>query len=379
VDVTLRSGFTGCLLLVIITLSGRRLCRALARRRDVLALAVCALFITGCSTVGYYSQAVGGHLKLMSARQSIAEILADDATDPELRKKLQTLVEARVFATEQLYLPDNDSYSTYVETGKSAVTWNVVATDEFSMQAKTWCFPVAGCVSYRGYFDRDDAQAYADGLTEQSLDVSIGGASAYSTLGWFEDPVLDTMLRGGDVRYVGTLFHELAHQVLYVKDDSDFNEAYASFVEQLGTRLWLDQRDEQSRIEGYDASLQRAEGFIGLLGQTRESLVDLYRQDMDAEDKRQRKQAVFDEMRSNYEVLKEQWQGFAGYDNWFKRDLNNARLVAVATYRRWVPAFYAMYKEVGEDLPAFHVLAEEIGSLPSEERQSKLAGYLDYR
>jgi len=358
-------------------LCSHRVYRVVVRMRYVLVLAVCVLSITGCSTVGYYSQAVGGHLKLMSARQPIAELLADDATDPELRKKLQTLVEARVFATEQLHLPDNDSYSTYVETGRNAVTWNVVATGEFSMQAETWCFPVAGCVSYRGYFDRVDAQAYADGLTEQSLDVSIGGASAYSTLGWFEDPVLDTMLRGGDVRYVGTLFHELAHQVLYVKDDSDFNEAYATFVEQLGTRLWLEQRDEQSRIEGYDASLQRAEGFIGLLGQTRESLVDLYSQDLDAEDKRQRKQAVFDEMRSNYEVLKEQWQGFAGYDNWFKRDLNNARLVAVATYRRWVPAFYAMYKEVGEDLPAFYVLAEEIGSLPLEERQKKLAGYLE--
>ncbi len=348
-----------------------------ARFRGVMLLATVGLLLSGCSTVGYYSQAVGGHLKLMSARQPIDKLLASEDTDPELRRQLQTLVDARQFAVEQLHLPDNDSYSTYVATGRSAVTWNVVATDEFSMQARTWCFPIAGCVSYRGYFDRADAQAYADELEAQSFDVTIGGASAYSTLGWFDDPILDTMLRGGDVRYVGTLFHELAHQVLYVKDDSNFNEAFASFVEQLGIRQWLEHTDEGGRIERYDTSLQRAEGFVNLLKDTREDLVELYAQDIPPADKRQRKQEVFDNMRSEYELLKQSWEGYAGYDNWFKRDLNNARLVAVATYRRFVPAFYAMYEEAGRELPAFYELAEEVAALDAESRQSRMLSYLE--
>lgn len=366
----------GCLLPVKAALNSRQARRCIVWIRYALPLALCALFISGCSTIGYYSQAVGGHLKLMSARQPIDKLLASDDTDPELRIKLQTLVDARLFATEHLQLPDNDSYSTYVETGRSAVTWNVVATEEFSMQAETWCFPVAGCVSYRGYFDLKDAQAYADSLSEQSLDVTIGGASAYSTLGWFDDPVLDTMLRGGDVRYIGTLFHELAHQVLYVKDDSTFNEAFASFVEQVGTRQWLESRGETARIEGYDQSLQRAEGFVNLLKKTRESLVELYAQELPEAAMRQQKNAVFETMRGEYELLKQSWQGFSGYDNWFSRDLNNARLVAVATYRRFVPAFYAMYDEAERKFPAFYELAKEVADLPAEERRARMLGYL---
>ena len=371
--------FDGFLFTVNVAPSSQQLSRFNVRIRCLLALVLCVFFLTGCSTIGYYSQAVGGHLKLMSARQPIDELLSSDSTDPELREKLQTLVDARVYAVEQLHLPDNHSYSTYVETGKGAVTWNVVATEEFSVNAKTWCFPVAGCVSYRGYFDREDAQAYADKLAaEESVDITIGGASAYSTLGWFDDPVLDTMLRGGDTRYVGTLFHELAHQMLYVKDDSNFNEAYASFVEQLGIRRWLEEQGEAQRIENYDASLERAEGFVGLLAGTRKKLVDLYSMELAPADMRARKQLVFDGMRDEYETLKTtSWQGFSGYDNWFKRDLNNARLVAVSTYRRFVPAFYAMYEEVGEDLPAFYKLAEEVAELPTEERRTKMLRYLE--
>ncbi len=371
--------FDGFLFTVNVAPGSHQLSDFSARIRCPLALALCAFFLTGCSTIGYYSQAVGGHLKLMNARQPIDELLTSDSTDPELREKLQTLVDAREFAVEQLHLPDNDSYSTYVETGKGAVTWNVVATEEFSVNAKTWCFPVAGCVSYRGYFDREDAQAYADNLAaEESVDITIGGASAYSTLGWFDDPVLDTMLRGGDTRYVGTLFHELAHQVLYVKDDSNFNEAYASFIEQLGIRRWLENQGEPERIENYNASLERAEGFVGLLASTRKNLVDLYSLELESTDMRARKQAVFDGMREEYETLKTtSWQGYSGYDNWFKRDLNNARLVAVSTYRRFVPAFYAMYEEAGEDLPAFYKLAEEVAELPTEERRARMLSYLE--
>lgn len=313
----------------------------------------------------------------MSARQSIDKLLAADDTDPELRDKLQTLVDARQYAVTALKLPDNDSYNTYVETGRRAITWNVVATEEFSMHPNTWCFPVAGCVSYRGYFDRHDAEEFASSLAEESFDVTIGGASAYSTLGWFDDPVFDTMLRGNDLRYVGTLFHELAHQVLYVKDDSNFNEAFASFVEQEGVRSWLEDRQQTDRIEGYKDSLVRSGEFVELLKNTREALLELYAQPMPEAEKRERKQQVFDDMRSEYDVLKISWKGYTGYDGWFKRELNNARLVAVATYRRYVPAFSAMYEEVDNDLQRFYKLAEEISSLPAEQRRATMAMYLE--
>ena len=347
-------------------------------RKVIIGLIACAFLLplSACSAVGYYAQAVGGHFKLMRARQPIRELLADEGTEPELREKLQTLVDARSFAAMELLLPDNDSYSTYVQTGRSAVTWNVVAAEEFSVQPKTWCFPVAGCVNYRGYFDRADADAYAKALSQENFDVSVGGASAYSTLGWFDDPVLDTMLRGGDIRYVGTLFHELAHQVLYVKDDSNFNEAYATFVEQIGVRRWLAYRNEASRVPGYDAWLLRVEGFVALLKRTRESLQALFAKDIADDIMRDEKQKVFDTMRAEYQTLKKSWGGYSGYDSWFKRDLNNARLVAVSTYRRNVPAFYAMFEEANQDLARFYEIARRVSELPTKERRAKLDEYL---
>ncbi len=335
-----------------------------------------AVSLSGCNAVGYYSQAVGGHLKLMSAREPIDKVLVNPETPEELREKLQTLLDARQFAVSTLGLPDNDSYSSFVATGRDAVTWNVVAAPEFSVSPKTWCFPVAGCVSYRGYFDRADADAYAAELAKDNFDVTVGGASAYSTLGWFDDPVLDTMLRGSDVRYVGTLFHELAHQLLYVKDDSNFNEAFASFVEQEGTRQWLKERGEAERIEQYDASLRRGEDFVLLLQKTRNGLLEAFAQDGDEEAMREAKAAVFATMQDDYIELKEHWNGYSGYDNWFKRDVNNARLVAVSTYRRFVPAFQAMYLQAGEDLNEFYKVAKIAADLPPVERREHLNAYI---
>ena len=239
---------------------------------------------------------------------------------------------------------------------------------------------MAGCVSYRGYFDEAEARAYAEALaSEEGLDVSVGGASAYSTLGWFADPVLDTMLRGGEFRYVSTLFHELAHQVVYVKDGSDFNEAYATFVERIGTRAWLRERGEHSRIADYDASLERGAAFTSLLAETREALRLLYADEaLPAEEMRAAKAAAFETMRTRYETLKaEEWDGYAGYDGWFARELNNARLVAVSTYRRYVPAFAALYVEAGEDIERFHALVAEVGALPPDERRARMDALLE--
>jgi len=313
----------------------------------------------------------------MSAREPIAELLSSESTDPELRKKLQTLVDARQYAVEKLELPDNESYNTYAATGRAYVTWNVVAAEEFSLRAKTWCFPVAGCVNYKGYFAEEDAHAYAKQLLEENLDVNVGGATAYSTLGWFDDPVLDTMLRGSDVRFVGILFHELAHQLLYVKDDSNFNEAFASFVEQEGVRIWLRDRNESERIEQYNQGLARSGDFSELLKSGRSKLAALYRTDVDDEVKRKEKQAIIDGMQSDYQALKESWGGYNGYDGWFSRDINNARLVSVATYRRLIPAFAAIYLDVDRSLPEFYAKAKEIAELPADKRTALMNEYLE--
>lgn len=343
------------------------------RSIGLLTLLLCS---TGCSTVSYYSQAVGGHLKLMRAREPIDKLLSAETTDEELRAKLQTLIDARQYAVDTLKLPNNDSYNTYVETGRRYVTWNVVAAEEFSLNAKTWCFPVAGCVNYKGYFAEENANEYAQELIDQNLDVNVGGASAYSTLGWFDDPVLDTMLSGGDIRYVGTLFHELAHQLLYIKDDSNFNEAFASFVEQEGIRTWLTDRNELDRIGRYNDHLGRSADFSALLKTTREALQSVYSQDATDEVKRTGKQAALDDMQANYQTLKVSWDGYSGYDGWFSRKVNNARLVSVATYRKLIPAFAAMYIDANRDLSAFYEIAKAVAAMPTDERRVKMDEYL---
>ena len=352
----------------------------ISRRTLVILTAVAAgvasLTLMSCSSIGYYSQAVTGHLKLMSDREPINELLKSESTDPELSKKLQTLVDARRFAIDTLKLPANKSYTTYAATGRDYVTWNVVAAEEFSLQPKTWCFPIAGCVNYKGYYKEQAAKDYAAVLAAERYDVTVGGATAYSTLGWFNDPVLDTMLRGGDIRYVGTLFHEMAHQVLYVKDDSNFNEAFASFVEQQGMRIWLESRDENDRIGNYQAYLERSDDFNKLLQATQADLRKLYSQELDNEVKREQKKAVFEKMQESYVSLKQSWDGYSGYDRWFSREINNARLLSVATYRKWVPAFEAIYNEQGKSMEDFYTAATKISELPKDERQDTLSAYL---
>ena len=351
--------------------------------RPLLLLAMAAS--SGCATVGYYAQAVNGHFDLMSKRQPLEQVMNSEDTDPEIRRKLELLRDARKFAVAELGLPDNNSYNTFVKTDKKNVTWNVVATPEFSMSPKTWCFPVAGCVTYRGYFAEADAQSYEAKLKTQGFDTQIGGASAYSTLGWFDDPLLDTMLRGSDIRLSGVLFHELAHQVLYVKNDSSFNEAFATFVEQQGVKVWLESLGRHDTIPAYETYLDRQVDFNQLLQQTRADLVNLFREQPPLEGEgadnsqlREAKLAVFDSMVENYKVLKaERWDGYDGYDNWFAKETNNARLIAVSTYLKWVPAFEVLFEESGSDFKAFYAAATELSKLPFEERRTQLQDYLD--
>ena len=332
--------------------------------------------LSACSTLGYYWQAGSGHLQLMAAREPIETVLQQGTLSAEQGRKLRLAQRAREFASTHLQLPDNDSYTSYAESGRRHLLWTVVATPPLSLEPRRWCVPIAGCISYRGYYQRSAAEALAAQLREEGLDVIVGGVTAYSTLGWFDDPVTDTMLRLPDFALVELLFHELAHQQLYVDDDSAFNEAFATAVAELGLTLWL--RVHGQRIDRHQAQLarQRQDDFLSLVRRYRKRLEQLYASDIPDSDKYRRKQQILDRMRADYGELRRQWNGFSGYDSWFE-PLNNARLTAVSTYQRHVPAFLALYEQANGNWQTFYQLAAEIGALRPAEREQYLQGLID--
>ena len=342
-----------------------------ARLRAVFFMACVFISLGGCSTVGYYAQLVDGHLSLLDKRESIDKLIASDHTTEELNKQLKSVQAIRQFAIKELLLPDNGSYKSYADIGRDFVTWNVIATPPYSLDAKNWCFWVAGCVAYKGFFREKSAQVFADSLREQGYDVAVTGATAYSTLGWFDDPVLNTMLNRETFVLAGFLFHELAHQKLYVQDSSDFNEAFATFVQGEGTRRWLlEHGDEDSKFR-YEARVHRQADFLELLQRTRGSLAALYEKEHDEKVLRDEKAGVFRNLKSQYRLLKQSWGGYSGYDHWFDRPLNNAHLALLSTYHRWVPGFAQLYRRHG-DLAAFYDASKQLGKLPLERRSKKL-------
>ena len=344
--------------------------------RVVVLLVLASAIAGGAGCGGFYGQAVRGHMDLMSKREPIDEVLADPATDAALRRRLELVQEARRFASDSLALPDNDSYTSYVSLDRDYVVWNVFAAPEFSVEPRQWCFPVAGCVVYRGYFDQARAETYAGKLADDGWDVHVGGAAAYSTLGRFDDPVLSTMMRWDDAQLVAILFHELAHQRLYVKDDSAFNESFATAVETLGMERWFGARDDPAGLAAFEAGRGRSRAFNLLLADTRDRLAALYRSDDDPGPMRQRKAEEFDAMFERYQALRRSWDGFSGYDRWFETPWNNARLVPVSTYGRFVPAFRALFREQGEDFEAFFDACDELAAAPIDERHAQLEARL---
>lgn len=342
-----------------------------------LPLVILTLFalaaLSACGTVDYYSQAVGGEIAVLRARQPIAELLANPGTDPALRKRLAVVRDARAWAVTALALPDNGSYRSYADVKRPYVVWNVFAASEFSVDPLEHCFPVAGCVGYQGWYDEAAAKASADALTRRGYDVYVGGVPAYSTLGWFDDPVLSTMLRWNDAALVSTLFHELAHQKLYVKHDTRFNESFAEFVGEEGLRQYQAQRG----LPVDDDSAQRrtrSERFTELVLAARRQLADLYRQPLDPATMRQRKAAVFTTLHQDYlRVRDQEWSGYAGYDAFFEgAPLNNARLLPFGLYDDELPAFAALFAESGRDWPRFYVAAQQLSTLAPAARQSEL-------
>lgn len=340
-------------------------------------LLLLVLSLSGCSTVGYYAQSIGGHLDLMGRSRPIDQLLDDPTTSDRLRQRLQRVSEMRAFASEQLKLPDNASYRSYADLERDAVVWSVVATPEFSMEPRSWCYPIIGCASYRGYFSREQAVDYARGLDEAGLDVAVEPVPAYSTLGWFDDPLPSTVIYWPEPRLAGLIFHELAHQRLYIKGDSAFNEAFANTVQQVGITRWLLSASGGSGLDQWASSRERGDAFVTLLLESRQHLEAIYARPLSDSEKRRLKAAEFERLIVNYGALKLQWHGYAGYDHWFDRELNNARLASVATYEHWVPVFKRLLQQAGGDMTAFYLACERLGALPERQRHVKIERLLE--
>lgn len=317
----------------------------------------------------------------MRKAQPIDELLVRE-TDHNLVSRLQRIQQIRRFAVQQLGLPDNDSYTRYVDLQRPYVVWNVFATPAFSFQPVTSCYPLIGCLAYRGYFSRDDAVVYANQLKTQGLDVYIGGVAAYSTLGFTDDPVLNTMMRWSDARLAGLIFHELSHQVIYIKGssslDTAFNEAFATAVQQAGVERWLEQQGRADEIRHARWEQAQYQSFVDLVQRSRERLQTIYDSDRSEEEKRRLKSAQFQHLRKEYQVWKTQWNNDSGFDAWFDHDLNNARLMAVSTYHEAVPAFLALLESLEYDFPAFYEAVRQAGQLSPAERQAWLDGWQVY-
>lgn len=338
-------------------------------RRGVPMLAI--LLLSGCSSLSYYTQLAGGQLALLRAREPVADVIADPQRDSKLRDHLRTSQQAREFASQLLHLPDNQSYRLYADIHRQYVVWNVFATGEFSLDPVTHCFPIAGCVAYRGYYDQNAARGEAALQKLEGKDVYVSGVEAYSTLGWFNDPIISSMMTWGDERLATLIFHELAHQRFYVKDDSEFNESYATFVEQEGTRQWRAAR--RMSPETASSETLRRDQLTQLVLDTRDRLKTLYAEPLSADVMRQRKAAEFERLRGQYKQLRDsQWGGDKRFDAWVYAPMNNARLLPIGLYDQWTPAFAALFKQVNGDWPAFFNAVETLGRLPQEERKASL-------
>ena len=343
----------------------------------VVGLAVAGLLgVGGCTGLAYYSQSIGGHLAMVRAARPVAGVLSDPATTADTRRRLEIALKARQFAIGSLNLPDNASYTRYADLQRPYVVWNVIATPALSLTPQTWCFAVAGCVSYRGYFDEAEARRFAAELAAQGLDVNVAGVPAYSTLGKTEwlggDPLLNTFIRYPEAEVARLIFHELAHQVVYVPGDTSFNESFAVAVEREGLRRWLALPENAAHRAAQERFATRRTEFLQLLHEARAQLQTAYaRASTDAE-KRAAKRAAFAQLRARYQAKKADWQGFSGYDGFFAQELNNAHVAAIATYTEHVGAFERILQEEQRDLPQFFKRVREWAALDAMARRKHL-------
>lgn len=338
----------------------------------LLLIAALSVATAGCANFSYYTQAVKGQLQIYSHTRAIADVIADPATDPALKRKLRHVLEIRQYASRELGLPDNDSYRVYADLKRPYALWNVFATPELSLRPIHWCFIIAGCVAYRGYFSRAEAEAFADKLRAAGDDVYVGGVTVYSTLGWFDDPVLNTIINRPTPEVAGLIFHELAHQQLYLKGDTTFNESFAMTVQLEGVRRWLQANGAGGEFDRYREQLKRRDQFIALMLKYRDRLETLYQSDASTAEKRAGKRRILAELHAEYLRVRASWNGYGGYDRWFAQRLNNAHFVSIGTYFELVPAFQALLAQQHGDLPAFYRAAKAISKLGEKERLAAL-------
>ena len=326
--------------------------------------------------LGYYVQAIRGEYQLLAHRKSVDKLVADPKTPPKLRQQLELVQQLRAFAKTELQLPVDGSYAKYVDVHRKYVVWTVQAAPQFSLEPKVWRYPFVGALAYRGYFSEKKARDYGAGLAKEGFDVYVDGVEAYSTLGWFKDPLMSTFIDDSEPELAELLFHELAHKRVFAAGDTDFNEAYATTVGQEGAHRWLRAKGDRDLLDKYDSSIERDRQFVRLVMGTRERLQKLYgdartsgaKPDEMARDKKR----VFDDLLREYEELKASWGGYSGYDNWFAHDLNNAKLNTVANYYDYVPGFQRLLEENGGDMEKFHRAAGQLAKEPRDERHRKL-------
>ena len=332
----------------------------------------------GCSTLSYYAQSVAGHLRLVGAARPVADWLADEQTPEALKQRLALTQRIREFAVSELKLPDNASYRRFADIKRPSAVWNIVAAPELSLTLKTWCFPVVGCVGYRGYYDQAEADAYAAELRAEGLEVSVYGVPAYSTLGrlpgnWLADPLLSTFVNYPEGELARLIFHELSHQIVFAAGDTVFNESFATAVERVGGQRWLAERADATAREDYARYDGRRQDFRTLTRRSREALQALYDSSASDADKRERKAALFAGLRADYATMKtERWGGFPGYDGWFAR-ANNASLGVLAAYNELVPGFERLFETEGRDFERFYAAVKRLAVLPMAERRAALS------
>ena len=333
----------------------------------MLGTLVAAMTAAGCVQVGYYWQSVDGQMEIVAKRQSITDLIANPATPAALKARLARVLEIRDFASRELSLPDNLSYRGYSDLRRQYVVWNVFAAEEFSVEARQWCFPIAGCVGYRGYFALAEAEAFATQQRRMGLDVFVGGVPAYSTLGWFDDPVLNTFVSYPEHELARLIFHELAHQTAYAKNDSEFNESFAVAVELEGVRRWIAAKGDGKMDADFESAQQRRKQFTDLILKYRSELASLYRSQLVPTAMRERKAAIYGAMKQDYQQLKAEGSGSAGYDRFFA-DPNNATLASIAIYHGLVPQFQRMMARHNGDLAAFYGEVKKLAALNKEQR-----------
>ena len=327
------------------------------------------LLLCGCADLGYYWHSARGHLALMEQRVDIEDMLADDKIDAQLRQRLQLIQEIRQFSIARLGLPDNGSYDSYVQLDRPWVVQNLFAAAEFSTQLEQWCYPFIGCASYRGYYDEMRLLAYVEGLESQGLEIYVSKVPAYSTLGWFDDPVLSSFIDWPEHRLAGLLFHELTHQRIYIDDDTTFNESLASAVQQVGTELWLKSKNDSDAQAEMSRWLAYREEVIALIVSTRTLLTEMYASDLDESEKRERKAQRFESARATHDAIAAKHDIPGGFRSWFASELNNAKIGSVAAYNSRLAAFVNMLDAHGHDFPGFYRYVEKLADLDREARK----------